>query len=133
MRRTPIIVTATVLLAGCGGSGGRSGGGSFSPEATTNCLTSNGIQVAKYRHELDPVAQDALAGATKAQVADNSVTIAFERTAKEAKRTESYYRSGYSFRPRSSLDTLSRIGNAVIVWDKTPTDSQRSTVEDCLK
>jgi hypothetical protein len=30
-------------------------------------------------------------------------------------------------------DILKREGNAVLMWDATPTDEQASSVEDCLK
>lgn len=79
--------------------------------------------------DLDYIAQDAGEGALIARFPGNQATIAFERSTNDAKRTADAYRAIGG--PTS--DILSRTSNAVIVWDKTPTSGERSTVEGCLR
>jgi hypothetical protein len=115
------------VVAGCGG-----GGTSYSLEDTVSCLRTDGVQVSTDDDDLDYVAQDAGEGALYAEMEPNSVTVVFERTAGDAKNTEAAYKLFAGAFDTSVEDTLQRHGNAVVLWDKTPTEDEATQVEDCL-
>ena len=83
--------------------------------------------------DLDYVAQDAGEGALVAEIDPNSVTIVFERSEGDARRTQAAYEIFAGAFDTSTEDILHRSGNAVVVWDKTPSDDEAAQISDCLK
>jgi hypothetical protein len=124
-------VAFVLVLAACGGGGG---GGSASREPTASCLRSSGADnVSTAKDDLDYVAQTASAGGIQATVSGTTVTIALGRTEEDAKRLEAAYKIFAEGFGVPVDDVLKRKGNAVIMWDATPTNEQSGKVEDCLK
>ena len=120
--------TVALVVAACGGGGGDH----YSRDATATCLREAGADVSTSGEDLDLVAAEAGEGGLHATLDETSVTIAFERTEADAKRTMSVYRSFGDAFGMPFEDILKREGNAVALWDASPTDEQKSTVDDCL-
>jgi hypothetical protein len=59
------------------------------------------------------------------------LNIAFEPSGKKAMKTEAHYKVVAGHAPTSR--TVARDGNVVLVWDRPPTDRERSAVEHCLR
>lgn len=121
---------AAVLL-GCVAASGCGSETLLDRDATAACLRS-AYTVSTKPDDLDYLAMDARDGALTAHVGDTAVTIAFERTVSDAKRTEGAYRVFAATLGSSVDDILSRQANAVILWDAAPTDAQRENVVGCL-
>lgn len=117
-------VAATVMfLSGCGGASTL-----YSASTTASCLANAGI--APITSNADYIAQAASGGGYAIVVDGISVNVSFGRTVADAKRTASAYSIFAGDTPTS--DILFRRGNAVIVWDSTPTSAERQAVEGCL-
>jgi hypothetical protein len=125
VRKLGLVVV--LVLAACGG------GGSFQRDATADCLRDAGADVSTTKDDLDYVAQAASGGGIYAKVDGTAVTVSFDRTEQDAERTEAAYKVFADAFDSPVDDILKRKGNAVLMWDATPTGEQSSTVEDCLK
>jgi hypothetical protein len=121
------LATLGVALGGCGG-----GGASYALDDTVSCLQGNGISVSTDEDDLDFVAQDAGEGALEAEIGENTVTVAFERSENDAKRTEAAYKIFAGALDTPVEDILNRRGNAVVAWENTPSDFESSQLDDCL-
>lgn len=128
--RGRIAVLTVALLVGATACGG--GDENYSAEATGDCLAED-VVVKTSEEELDYVAAEAGEGALEAELDENTVTIAFERTSSDAEDTEASYRVFIDAFGGSSDGKLERKGNAVLLWEKTPTDAERKFVDDCLR
>jgi hypothetical protein len=143
------VACSALLSAGCGGSTAAH----YSVAGTSLCLRQQTLEVSRNPDDLDYVAQDAGEGALHAnftkttgsvkQTSDgryvetltkktlNSVTVVLDRSDNDATRTKQAYEVFAAGAP--TKDVLFERGNAVLYWDKTPTSSERSTVENCLR
>lgn len=101
-------------------------------QPTADCLRGYSA-VETNQGELDYVAQDAGAGALKAEFDGNGVTISFERSESDAKRTQRAYEAFAGAFDTSTEDVLERRANAVLAWDKSPTDDEKTRVIECLR
>ena len=130
-RAASLLAVAGLALSACG-SGADAGEGSYSRDATAACLQSAGSAVSTSEADLDFVADEATGGGIHASVGSMFVTIAFGQTTHDAELTESAYRSVSQSFGEPVDEVISRHGNAVLRWDKPPTDDERSTAERCL-
>ena len=128
MERVVLIAIAMVALAGCGGGGGSS----YALEPTVSCLEGKGVSVSTDDDDLDFFAQDAGEGALEADLDRNSVTVVFERSESDAKRTKAAYSLFAGALDAPADDILQQLGNTVIAWTRTPTDDETSLLGDCL-
>ena len=127
MRRVaPLSLVLIVLaLAGCGGSK------SYSLEDTKACLETRGAQIGG---KLDFVASTATGGAFVAGVGQNSVKVVFGETNDDAEQIELAYDHFALPNVKAGLpDVLRRQGNAVMLWQEHPQDSDLALVTGCLK
>jgi hypothetical protein len=132
--KTAVLIGLVVVgLFACGGEGGGGRDGTFSRNASATCLRAAGAEVSTAQADLDYVAETASAGGIYATVDGETVTIAFSRTENDAERLEAAYKAFAEGFEVPVDDILKREGNAVLMWDATPTDEQVSTVEGCLK
>ena len=114
--------------------GGNGGGGDYAFAASRDYVEqSEAKEVITNRDELDYVAEDAGEGAFAITTETNRATVLFERTENDARRTEEAYRLFLEAFASEIDDLLSRDGNVVVLWDKTPTDEERELLEDCLR
>jgi hypothetical protein len=95
-------------------------------------MQDNGYSPNTNQDDLDYVAQDAGEGAFETDIGSNSVTVVFERSDGDAKRTEAAYKVFGAAFDTPVEDILHRAGSVVVVWDKTPSDSEEQQLADCL-
>lgn len=133
MRRRPgipaalAILAAVLLAAGCGGEAEPD---FYRLEPTRSCLEEAGMEVTT--EDLDFVASTATAGALRAGVGENEVTVSFGEEEEEAVRTAQAYRDFAD--PTIAIDhVLAREANAVLVWNAPPGDEERGPVHACLR
>ena len=126
--RAAVLVLAFVA-ASCGGGGERE----YGRDRTMFCLRDAGAQTSFEDEDLDYIAQEAGRGALRARLADQEVTISFERSSSDAERTAAAYRTFLETGGATAADVLERRGNAVVVWEKTPSDAEQRAVDDCLE
>ena len=118
------VLAGTLVAAGCGGTK------SYDAGKTRACLADQpGVQV---RNKVDFVASTALGGAFNVKLPGNQVTLAFADDRKEAERIVRAYQR---FRGTNIglTDVLRPMRNAVILWEKHPSDAAIQTIQDCLK
>lgn len=119
------------LLAGCGGSS--SGASDTSPQSGTqilSCLQERYPSASDSEH-LDYIAQEAGDKGIAIDFPRNRVTIAVERSESDAKHTLQTYES---FLPSGAgTDQLTRIGTAVVAFDKTPTAEEFGSIKACVQ
>jgi hypothetical protein len=123
-------IAATALLcaalAGCGGSGG---GSLFTLAKTRTCLKKN--HEVKMDRKLDFVASTATGGAVHFQIPHNAVTLVFGETEDDANNiNDAYHR--FKAKNVGLEDIIRQDRNAVILYRFHPSDTDLSTVEDCL-
>ena len=116
-------------LAGCGGSGSAT---LYSRNATASCLRAKGLDTSTSSDDLDYIAMNASGGAIHGKIGATGVTISFGSTEAEAEKTRSHYQSVVDVFGTPSGGILTRKGNAVLMWDDTPTAAESSTAEACL-
>jgi hypothetical protein len=116
------------LAAGCGGGGSST----KSVDEVSSCLRDSGAQVSTSQDDLDYVAQDATLGALKADIGATSVTVTFDRTEGDAKRTEAAYKIFAGALDVPIDDVLARQGATVVIWDDAPSDDEASQLGSCL-
>lgn len=123
-----LIAATSFFLAGCGG-GGSSGA---TPTSFASCLSAAGYEPSSNKDDMDYVAQDAGVGAVVSDIGRNNVTVVFERSDGDSERTMKAYEFFAEAFDSPVNDILTRDGSVVILWERTPTSDERSTVTDCL-
>src|SRR5262245_18805108 len=119
------LVLIVFAVAGCGGSK------SYSLEDTKACLEARGVHIGG---KLDFVASTATGGAFVASVGQNSVKVVFGETDDDAEQIELAYDHFALPNVKAGLaDVLRRQGNAVMLWQEHPQDSDLALVTGCLK
>jgi hypothetical protein len=116
-------IVLTVAVAACAGGGGSSA----TPDSAAACHRDKTDSVETNREEIDYVAQDAGVGALSADIAENTVTLVFERSDSDANQTAAAYGAF-----GADDEHLDKRGSVVVVWDKSPTDEEKSVIDDCL-
>lgn len=130
MRGLAMLFALCVIAAGCGKGGSSS---SHSLAATKSCLEDANVSVSTSTDDLDYVAQAAGEGAFLAHVGSADATVAFERSANDAKRTKAAYEAFAEGTGVPTDDILFQEGNAVVLWSRTPEGSERETLKACLQ
>jgi hypothetical protein len=120
------------LVLGCGAGSGSGDSDSYSRDSTAACLQSAVGPVSTSQADLDFVADKATAGGLHAAVGSTFVTIAFGQTTHDAELTESAYRTVSESLGEPVDEVIVRHGNAVLRWDRPPTDDERTIAEGCL-
>jgi hypothetical protein len=136
-----------VALAGCGG--GDDGKTTTEParllalDPVVRCLRSSikHARVTTAQADLDQIARRAGRGAARVRFGVsrkipnglNVATVALERSANDAKTTESRYRSVYRALGGSPAGVLLRNGNAVVAFGTRPSAQERAAVSRCLR
>lgn len=131
-----LFLTLTGVASGCGGGDGKT----VTAADLERCLKDDDVLATLGSEELDYVAEAAGDGGIYVNYGDpipdapngNRANVAVERSGSDAKRTEAAYKVFAKAFSSSTEDVLMRKGNVVVLWDKTPTDDERSTIEDCL-
>lgn len=113
-----------VALAGCGKDTP-----TYSLSKTSTCLQSAG---AKLGGQLDFVATTATGGASRVRLHDNAVTVVFGETQGDADNIDAAYRRFHASNVGID-DVLRRQGNAIMLWQRHPSDADLATVTGCLK
>lgn len=91
-----------------------------------------GFSASDSRDDQDLVAENAGVGAINVTGDNQGIQVVVERNEDDAKRTVEQYRVFAGALSGSVDDLLQRHGNVVVLYDKTPTDDERTIVEDCL-
>lgn len=95
------------------------------------CLETTEADVSTSEEDLDLVAADAGEGGIYVDFGENSLNIALERSGGDAQGTKRAYRVFYDALEASTEGIPERKGNAVLAWDKMPSDAE--SVEGCLR
>lgn len=123
MART-LAITLLLLAAVAGCGGGKSS--LFDAIETQACLERNGVRVD--RADADYIALDAVNGGYLVTVGQTKVNVSFYRNSSDAHdHLRPYEAFGGSQGPK-----LYTKGNALLAWDDTPTDDEKTTVDGCL-
>ena len=123
----PFVVLLALLAAGCGGKT------TYSAAKTRACLVARGATIGAPDRS-DIVATTALGGAFKANLGDNSVTVAFGTDDTSGNAIYQAYQHFAFPNVRSGiLDVLRRYNNAVTLWHEHPQDADLSLVVGCLR
>jgi hypothetical protein len=115
---------AVALLAGCGKDSP-----TYTLAKSSACLRSNGVALGG---PLDFVATTATGGAVRAHLRDNALTLVFGLTQDDADNIDAAYRRFHATNVGIN-DVLRRQGNAVMLWQEHPSDSDLAIVTGCLK
>lgn len=118
---TATIAAAVLAAAGCGGKQVL-----YSSRETRNCLAGTRLLNVS-RADADLIAQSAIGGGYLVDVGQTRVNVSFYRTSGDAKQELDAYKA---FGGGGSRLYAKR--NAVLAWDDTPTDAERSAVDGCL-
>jgi hypothetical protein len=121
------LITLVLLVAGCGGSSGSS---SQSGARILSCLQERYPSASDAEDDLDYIAQAAGDKGIAVEFPRNSVDIAVERSEADAKQTMKAYGL---FLSDAGEDQLTRVGSAVVAFDKTPTAEEFGPVEACVR
>jgi hypothetical protein len=119
-----VVLVLALVAAGCGGTK------TYDAGKTRACLSEQeGVTVTD---KVDFVASTALGGAFTVKLPGNQATLAFAEDRKEAGRIVRAYQR---FRGKNIglTDVLRPQNNAVILWEKHPSDAALETIQDCLK
>jgi hypothetical protein len=127
MRAALVAVVVVAVCAGCGG-----GREHYELGALRSCAEDAPNVMVDDDATLDYVAEDATGGAVALIVTGSNVTVALGRTENDAKRIASAYRLFAEAFDTPVDDIVYRRGNAVVVWENTPTDLERELLEACL-
>lgn len=115
-------------ITGCGGGSDET----YSFRLTVSCLVQADANVSEDEDDLYAPAANAGVGGFMVDFGRNTAQVAVERNADDAERAAESYEAGEELFGGDTDGLVARHGNVVVVWDKTPTDTERSTVEDCL-
>lgn len=128
---TPLLIIVGLLAVqpACGGGVSEP---AAAKDASASCLDDAGAEVETRESELDYIAEDAGEGAFRVVLGEREATVVFERTEKDARRTEQAYELFTKALGGPSDDILERRGTVVISWDKTPTADDQEIVRGCL-
>jgi hypothetical protein len=123
----PFAVLLAVVAAGCGGNT------VYTSAKTKTCLQQRGATIATPDRG-DLVATTALGGAFKAELGDNSVTVAFGTNQTNGNDIyQAYQHFAFSNVKSGILDVLRRYNNVVTLWHLHPADADLSLVVGCLR
>jgi hypothetical protein len=126
MRRRLLVALITLsFVAGCGGVG------DYSAAETRSCLEDEGLRVGPPGGN-DFVARTGTAGAFRARVDGNRVTLVFGDSEEEAGRTAQAYRR-FSAANVGLDGLLFQERNVVQLWVDVPDETQRDRIKSCLK
>jgi hypothetical protein len=123
-----LAVALSLAAAGCGG-----GTTHYFKAVFADCVSGS----TSYTVDTNPSNQDFVAqsagegGATVTMNGNQRATLYFERTATDADRTA--HSLTLNALSGNVKDLMSRKGNVVIVFDKSPTSTEKSTIVNCLK
>lgn len=120
--RVVVAMTSALALAGCGGTS------TYDMADVRSCIDDE----SSIRPAEDTVAQNASGGAFETELHGNRLTLAFGRTDTDAKRMYSAYRTLANAFNQPINDILERKGNLVTLWQDTPNDTERASLERCL-
>jgi hypothetical protein len=126
-----LLAATGVVLAACGGSGG----GTKSYADVQSCLVRTappaGLTTSTKKADMDLIARKAGQGAVVVSNDVQEIQVVVERSEGDAQATEKAY--GVFADAFSSRDNLKRYGNVVVAYTKTPSASEKSVIEDCVK
>ncbi len=118
------VALLALLASGCGGPGKQ-----YSLGETEQCLFRQQAVRSYAESDADLVGAAAASGGIGITLADNSVTLGFERNASDAADDlRAAELLGRQQGPKLHAD-----GNVYVDWDKTPTASESKAVEGCLR
>ena len=115
---------AVALLAGCGKDTP-----TYTLAKSSACLRQDGVALGG---PLDFVATTATGGAVRAHLRDNALTLVFGLTQDDADNIDAAYRRFHATNVGIE-DVLRRQGNAVMLWQAHPSDSDLAIITGCLK
>ena len=118
------IVVAFVLSMGVAACGGEDGT-HYSLRATAHCLEQEGVKASE--DDADITAATGGEGGLGVTLPDNFVTLAFHRTAEEAKV------AGEQYETAGTATSIEREGTVTLAWDNEPSSEEEDTVTSCLK
>lgn len=123
-----VIAGVALVLVACG----KPGETLYTRQATSDCLTKDGLHPSAIATTSDFVADSATGGAFHVKLPQNEVTVSFGLTQTDADNIDQAYRR---FRAKNVGidDILRRQGNAVMLWKLHPEDADIATVTGCLK
>jgi hypothetical protein len=125
VRRFDLVALLAVgVLAGCGKSTP-----SYTLGKSSACLRQDGVTLGG---PLDFVATTATGGAVRVRLRDNAMTLVFGQTQGDADNIDAAYRRFHASNVGID-DVLRQQGNAVMLWQQHPSDSDLATVTGCLK
>lgn len=105
----------------------------YSLAPTRSCLAdADGVRVSAEENDVnDVLANSATLGALKVWLDQNTLIVSFGETAQEAERRErSYLRFAGGTIPVQDL--LRRQENAVLLWERAPSEAEAELVDGCL-
>jgi hypothetical protein len=131
------LVTAIALLAlpACGGNGEDAGKDIYTRDAVASCLQRAGATKLRKSEAGDFPGKIAQEGAIEGSVGNSNFALVFEPDVDTARSSETLYAGaqGGSWQKGVLLDfLLKRSQNAVLVYERLPTDKAAKTVEGCL-
>jgi hypothetical protein len=131
------LVTAIALVAlpACGGSGEDAAKDIHTRDAVASCLQRAGATKLRKSEAGDFPGKIAEEGAIEGSVGNSNFALVFEPDADTARSSETLYAGaqGGSWQKGVLLDfLLKRSNNAVLVYERLPTDKAAKTVEGCL-
>jgi hypothetical protein len=108
---------------------------------TYSCLERDGVSVTDNLDDadyfaFDPIARAARGGALRADLANNSVVVVFERSEDDARRAQAAYEDAPPVFPdptRLENENVQRVRNAVVLWMRPPTDQEAAELNGCLR
>jgi hypothetical protein len=119
---------AVVLLAtACG----RPGAKTYDATKSRACVAGKQLHVGSPPAS-DFIASTALGGAFRVKLGGNAVTVSFGSNPTNAQSLDDAYRNVHA-RNVGIDDVLRMQGNAVMLWQRHPTDDQLAQITDCLK
>jgi hypothetical protein len=127
--KPPVIaILLALLVAGCG----KGGTTLFSRDATSACLTKDGLRPTPVGTTSDFVANSATGGAFRVTLPGNSVTVSFGLTVDDANNINDAY---HRFRAQNVgiEDVLRQDENVVMLWHVHPQDADLAAITNCLK
>ena len=146
------LAAVSILVVVVGGSGCGGGDESKTTTETARLLSLNPVvrclrssikhaRVTTAQADLDQIARRAGRGAARVRFGVsrkiprglNVATVVLERSAGDAKTTESRYRSVYRALGGSPAGVLLRSGNAVVAFGARPLPPERAAVSRCLR
>jgi hypothetical protein len=122
-----ICIAVALLAAACGPPGPKT----YNTAKSRSCIVDHHLRVGAPPAS-DFIASTALGGAFRVHFADTAVTVAFGSNPKNAVGLDQAYRNVHAHNVGID-DVLRTQGNAVMLWQSHPSDSQVNSILDCLK